>query len=104
MLSRKDQRRLWYVGVALLQAAIFSLWSKIESGRSRDAGDLDRSRWSDDAGPVNNGSQDEGGARNRRDSNPNDSPLTHLLADRQKRLKTRRTMSDVVELGLRHLY
>ena len=57
------------------------------------------------AGPVNNGPENNrGGARNGRDSNPHDSPLTHLLADRQKRLEARRTMSDVVQLVLRHLY
>jgi hypothetical protein len=66
---------------------------------------LDGGSWSDYAGPVNNGAEDkDGGTRSGRDPKPNDSPLTHLLPDRQKRLEARRTMSDVVQLVLRHLY
>jgi hypothetical protein len=66
---------------------------------------LDGGSWSADAGPVNNGAENkDGSTRNSRDPKPNDSPLTHFLADRQKRLETRRTMGDVVELVLRHLY
>jgi hypothetical protein len=66
---------------------------------------LDWGSWSDDTGPIDDGPENKrGGASNGRDSNPNDSPLAHLLADSQKRLETRRTMGDVVQLVLRHLY
>jgi hypothetical protein len=66
---------------------------------------LNGGSWSDDTDPVNNGAEnDRGSRRNGGDPKPDDSPLTHLLADRQKRLEARRTMGDVMQLALRHLY
>ena len=87
----------------LFQAASLGLRPKVQGGRSGDAGDLDRGSWSRNASEVNDGAEnDDGGAGSGSDSNPSDSLLTYLVADRQKSLKTRRTVGDVVQLGLRH--
>jgi hypothetical protein len=78
---------------------------KVQGGRSGDTGDLDRGNSSRNAREVNDSAEnDDGGAGSDSDSNPSVSLLTHLLADRQKSLKTRRTVGDVVQLGLRHRY
>jgi hypothetical protein len=47
---------------------------------------------------------DDSGARRRGDSKSDGSSPPDLLTDRKKRLEARRTMSDVMQLCLRHFY